>query len=179
MISMFSTAVLTNELHSLCYRWLRLRSIGKFGFRSSIEIRISYFAIEHEIRKRVGFQCQICWISFPFYCEIRKSICKTVLVNSGVLFLVMRARARPLFLRKIFQILFLVSQSNGKNENPKTDISAWSQRWNPVSDYSHITQELEPWTAVSPSGIISTKSVAVRPLDTKGRQWCMSASSAI
>ena len=38
--------------------------------------------------------------------------------------LIMRARARPLFLRTVFQILFRISQSNGKNENPKTDISA-------------------------------------------------------
>ena len=36
----------------------------------------------------------------------------------------MRARAKPLFLRTVFQILFRISQSNGKNENPKTDISA-------------------------------------------------------
>ena len=36
----------------------------------------------------------------------------------------MRARARPLFLRTVFQILLRISQSNGKNENPKTDISA-------------------------------------------------------
>ena len=36
----------------------------------------------------------------------------------------MRARARPLFLRTIFQILFRISQSNGKNENSKTGISA-------------------------------------------------------
>ena len=36
----------------------------------------------------------------------------------------MRARARPLFLRTVFQILFRISQSNGKNENPKTDILA-------------------------------------------------------
>ena len=36
----------------------------------------------------------------------------------------MRARERPLFLRTVFQILFRISQSNGKNENPKTDISA-------------------------------------------------------
>ena len=35
----------------------------------------------------------------------------------------MRARARPLFLRTVFQILFRISQSNGKNKNPKTDIS--------------------------------------------------------
>ena len=36
----------------------------------------------------------------------------------------MRARARPLFLRTVFQILLRISQSKGKNENPKTDISA-------------------------------------------------------
>ena len=36
----------------------------------------------------------------------------------------MRARARPLFLRTVFQILFRISQSNGKDENRKTDISA-------------------------------------------------------
>ena len=36
----------------------------------------------------------------------------------------MRVRARPLLLRTVFQILFWISQSNGKNENPKTDISA-------------------------------------------------------
>ena len=36
----------------------------------------------------------------------------------------MRARARPLFLRTVFQILFQIFQSNGKNENPKRDISA-------------------------------------------------------
>ena len=36
----------------------------------------------------------------------------------------MRGRARPLFIKTVFQILFRVSQSNGKNENPKTDISA-------------------------------------------------------
>ena len=35
----------------------------------------------------------------------------------------MRARARPLILRTVFQILFRISQSKGKNENPKTDIS--------------------------------------------------------
>jgi len=36
----------------------------------------------------------------------------------------MRALAMPLFLRKALQILFRIFQSNGKNENPKTDISA-------------------------------------------------------
>ena len=36
----------------------------------------------------------------------------------------MRARAIPLLLRTVFQILIRISQSNGKNENQKTDISA-------------------------------------------------------
>ena len=36
----------------------------------------------------------------------------------------MRARVRPLFLRTVFKSFFRISQSNGKNENPKTDISA-------------------------------------------------------
>ena len=36
----------------------------------------------------------------------------------------MRARGRPLFLRTVFQNLLRISQSNGKNENPETDISA-------------------------------------------------------
>ena len=104
------------------------------------EIWISDFAIEHEIRKQISPQRNPStgWISikkfksglhgFPFYHSIGKSekkICKTVLVNSGLFFLlIMRARARPLFLRTVFQILFRISQSNGKNENPKPDISA-------------------------------------------------------
>ena len=40
-----------------------------------------------------------------------------------VFLLIMRPRARPLFLRTVFQILFRIFQSNGKNENPETDIS--------------------------------------------------------
>ena len=34
----------------------------------------------------------------------------------------MRARARPLFLRTVFQILFWISQKNGKKGNPRRDI---------------------------------------------------------
>ena len=34
-----------------------------------------------------------------------------------------RAHARPLFLGAVFQIPFRISQSNGEDENPKTDIS--------------------------------------------------------
>ena len=82
-----------------------------------------------EIRPQGGFQLRNpnpdSWISFlPFDWEIRKRICKTTLVNSGLASLLsMRVRARPLFLRTVFQILFRISQSNGKNKNPKTDIS--------------------------------------------------------
>ena len=65
------------------------------------EIRISDFAIEREIRKRISSPRNPSsgWISikksksgfhgFPFLlfdCEIRKRICKTVVLNSGVLF---------------------------------------------------------------------------------------------
>ena len=57
-------------------------------------------------------QIWILWISFlQFDWEIRKRICKTILVNSGLL-LSMRARTRPLFLRTVFQILFRISHSD-------------------------------------------------------------------
>ena len=46
--------------------------------------------------------------------------------------LITRARARPLFLRTVFQILFRISQSNGKKEIQKHI----SQRWNPFSDFA-------------------------------------------
>ena len=36
----------------------------------------------------------------------------------------MRAQARPLILRTVFQLLFRISQSNEEKGNPKTDISA-------------------------------------------------------
>ena len=46
----------------------------------------------------------------------------------------MRPRARPLFLRTIFQILFRISKKkkNGKEGNPRTDISALKS----VSDFA-------------------------------------------
>ena len=51
---------------------------------------------------------------------------KGILLNSGLLLLIMLARARPLFLRTVFQILFRISKKkkNGKKGNPRTDISA-------------------------------------------------------
>ena len=92
-----------------------VRSIRKFGFR--FQNLHPDFPIEREIRKRISppRNSSAGWISFlPFNWEIR---------NYSIL-LSMRACARPLFLRTVFQILFRISQSNGKNENPKTDISA-------------------------------------------------------
>ena len=114
--------------------WPRLRSIGKSGFR----FWKPDFRFCNRTRISPPRNPSSGWISirksksgfhgFPFYRSIGKSeknICKTVLVNSGLVFLlIMRARARPMFLRTVFQILFRISQSNGKNENPKPDISA-------------------------------------------------------
>ena len=103
------------------------------------EIRISDFAIEREIRKQISplRNPSSGWISirksksgfhgFPFYRSIGKSekgFAKLFSWTVVFFLLSMRARARPLFLRTVFQILFRISQSNGKNENPKTDISA-------------------------------------------------------
>ena len=51
-----------------------------------IEMRISDFAIEHEIRKRVGFHCRIILDFLSVRLGNPKKDCKTVLVNSGVLF---------------------------------------------------------------------------------------------
>ena len=63
---------------------------------------------------------------FPFYRSNGKSekrFAKPLLI--------MRAQARPLILRTVFQILFRISQSNGKKEIQKQI----SQRWNLFSDF--------------------------------------------
>ena len=103
------------------------------------EIRILDFVIEREIRKRISppRNPSSGWISikksksgfygFPFNRSIGKSEKEFAELFSwtAIFFLlIMCARARPLFLRTVFQILFRISQSNGNNENPKTDISA-------------------------------------------------------
>ena len=97
------------------------------------------FLIEREIRKRISppRNPSSGWISikksksgfhgFPFYRSIGKSekgFAKLFSWTVVFFLLSMRARARPLFFRTVFQFLFRISQSNGKNENPKTDISA-------------------------------------------------------
>ena len=93
------------------------------------------FPIEREIRKRISpprnpspgsisiKKSKSGFFGFPFLSfdwEIRKRICKTVLVNSGLLFSNYAGlHARPLFLRTVLQILFRISQSNDKKGNPK------------------------------------------------------------
>ena len=114
----------------------RARSIGKSRFRFNLN---PDFPIEREIQKRISppRNPSSGWISikksksgfhgFPFYRSIGKSENKFAKLFSWTaifFFIIMSARARPLFLPTVFQILFRISQSNGKNENPKTDISA-------------------------------------------------------
>ena len=111
------------------------------------EIRISDFAIEREIRKQISppRNPSSGWISikksksgfhgFPFYRSIGKSekgFAKLFSWTAVFFLLIMRAHARPLFLRTVFQILFRISQSNGKKEIQKQI----SQRWNPFSDFA-------------------------------------------
>ena len=111
------------------------------------EIRISDFAIEHEIRKQIlpSRNPSSGWIlikkskswfhGFPFYRSIGKSekgFAKLFSWTAVFFLLITRARARPLFLRTVFQILFRISQSNGKKEIQKHI----SQRWNPFSDFA-------------------------------------------
>ena len=90
---------------------------------SDFEIRISDFAIEREIRFRISpeIQIRISWISsLPFDWEIRKRICKTVLVKSGLFFANYARACKTTVLKDSqFQIPFRISQSNGKKEIQK------------------------------------------------------------
>ena len=122
---------------SFCFQccllaYLGLRSIRKSGFR--------ILKFEREIlRKQISppRNPSSGWISikksksgfygFPFHRSIgkaEKGFAKLFSWTAVFFLLIMRARARPLFLRTVFQILLRISQSNGKNENPETDISA-------------------------------------------------------
>ena len=105
------------------------RSIGKSGFRifqSNASERISpprnpssgWISIK---KFTSGFH------GFPFYRSMVKSekgFAKLFSWTAVFFLLLMRARARPLFLRTVFQTLFRISQSNGKKKrNPNTYIS--------------------------------------------------------
>ena len=85
-----------------------------------------------EIRPQNGFKLRnpnpdFLDFLFTVRLEIRKRICKTAVFY----LLITRARARPLLLRTVFQILFWISNRMVKNENTKTDISALKS----VSDF--------------------------------------------
>ena len=92
-------------------------------------MRVSDFAIKREIRKRISppRNSSSRWISikkskcgfhgFHIYRSIGKSA-------KGFAKLLSWTRSRLLFVRKVFQIVFRISQLNGKDENLKTDISA-------------------------------------------------------
>ena len=97
------------------------RSYSTLGVAFDWEIRI-------KIRKS-GFH------GFPFYRSIGKSekrFAKPFSWTAAFFLLIMRAHARPLILRTVFQILYRISQSNGKKEIQKQI----SQRWNLFSDFT-------------------------------------------
>ena len=114
---------------------LTLRSIGKSGFRilqSKTENRFHRFHRFHlrEIRPQGGFQLRNPnpdFMDFLFtvrWGNPKKGLAKLSSWTAVFFLLIIRARASPLFLRTVFQNLLRISQSNGKNENPETDISA-------------------------------------------------------
>ena len=105
-----------------------MHSIGKSGFCNRTRNPKTDFTLEKSVL-RVDFnleiQIRISWISFlPFDWEIRKRICKTVLVNSGLLFANYVCACKTVVLKDSISNPFSDFQSNGKNENLKTDISA-------------------------------------------------------
>ena len=75
-------------------------------------------------------QIWILWISFlPFDWEIRKRICKSILVNSGLLFANYACACKT----AVFQILFGFPKKKEKRKGMKEQISP---RWNPFSDFA-------------------------------------------
>ena len=99
-----------------------------------------------EIRPQGGFQLRNLdpdFMDFLFIVRLgnpKKDLQNCSREQRPFFLLIMRACARQLFLRRVFQILFRIFQSNGKNESPKSDISAlksvfkfrvWLQIWNP------------------------------------------------
>ena len=121
-----SICIILHFTLSTVWHILRLRLIGKSGLDFEIRILQSNAKFKNrfhlrEICPQGAFQLRN---PNPFDWEIRKRICKTVLVNSGHLFANYACACKQLLLRTVFQILFRISQSNGKNKNPKTENSA-------------------------------------------------------
>ena len=119
------------------FQLLRLRSIGKSGFRfwnpdfgfcnRTRNPKTDFTSEKSVLRVDFNWEIQIRIHGFPFYRSIGKSekrFAKLFSWTALFFLLIMRVRARPLFLRTVFQILLRISQTNGKNENPKTDILA-------------------------------------------------------
>ena len=112
------------------------------------EIRILDFAIEREIRKRISLSRNpsSVWISikklksdfmdFHLYRSIGKSekgFAKLFFWTVVFFVLILLARARSLFLRTVFQILFRITQKKRERKEIQEQIS---QRWNPFSDFA-------------------------------------------
>ena len=93
-----------------------MRSIGKSGFRF---LNPDFgFAIERKIRKRIS-TLRYLFLDFHFYRSIGKSekgfeklSLRTAVLHAHAYL----AKRRPLFTRIVLQILFRISQSNGKKE---------------------------------------------------------------
>ena len=106
---------------------LRVRSIGKSGFRfskskSGFPNRTRNPKTDFTSEKpvlRVDFNPDF----MDFFFTVRLGNPKLFSLTVVFFLLSMRARARPLFLRTVFQILFRISQQI-------------SQRWNPFSDFT-------------------------------------------
>ena len=95
---------------------LRVRLIGKSRLRSlqsNAKSENGFHLWEIRPQGESGFH------GFPFYCLIGKSekrFAKLFSWTAVVFLLIMHARARPLFIRTVCQILFRISQSNGTKE---------------------------------------------------------------
>ena len=102
------------------YGWVRFGN-PDFGFCNRTRNPKTDFTFEKSVL-RVDFinKSKSGSHGFPFYRLIGKSVKGFAKLFSWtvVLFLlIMRARARTLFLRAVFQILFQISQSNGKRKS--------------------------------------------------------------
>ena len=126
-----------------CRPNIRLPSIGKLGFRfwnpdfrfcNRTRNPFSDFTFEKSVLMvdfNLEIQIRISWISsLPFDWEIRKRICKTVLVKSGLFSLIMRACARLLFLRTVsFKSLFGFSNRTVKRKSKNRFLSVEIRFW--------------------------------------------------
>ena len=97
------------------------------------------FPIERKIQKRISptrnpssgrisiKKSKTGFFGFPFYHSIGKSekgFAKPFSWTAVFFLLIMRAYARPLFVKTVYQILFWISHSNSKEESPKKKILA-------------------------------------------------------